>query len=363
MYALAAFFASVSVYFFLSLLKKDTFFSWLGLITATVLMLYTDYLPYTLIPIYIVFLVVLRRKIAKHTRAAFIPAFIIIIAFIVPWLTILPTQLATGLSAAAASPAWAQVVGTPSFQSLAITFVKFTIGRISHDNNLIYALIMAPIALYLGFLFFLSFFRLSPVRSFLHYFLLGPIVLALAISAFIPVFAYFRFLFVLPAFYTIMASATTIVNWPPLTRMMLALLLIINLTSTSIYLTNPKFQRENWAEATNFIYQNSTPTTLVLFESTFPAAPFDYYSTNKVSFNRGQVKATGALDSFTADAEKIKEKLELFSAYDKIYLFQYLSQITDPNGLVYEILTQKGYVNTSTRDFTGVGFVYEFQHF
>ncbi|MEK9147233.1 MAG: glycosyltransferase family 39 protein [Patescibacteria group bacterium] len=348
MYALAAFFASVSVYFFLSLLKKDTLVSWFGFISATTLMLYTDYLPYLLIPIYIVYIFINRKRISIHTKRALVPALISILAFILPWLLIFPSQLKTGLAASAASPAWAQVVGSPSLQSLAITFVKFTIGRISQDNNLIYALLFAPPALFVAFLFLLSLFRLSHFRSFLHYWLFGPIILAFILAFFIPVYAYFRLLFVLPAYYIIWASAATIVNWPPLTRILLVIALLINLTSASIYFLNPKFQREDWRSATAYIHQNSTLATLVLFESNFTAAPFDYY-------NRGEVKAAGAFDS---SPEKIKS---FSTSYDKIYLFQYLSGITDPQGQVFRELTRLGYINTTTRDFPGVGFIYEFK--
>lgn len=355
MYALAAFFASVSVYFFLSLLRKDTLVSWLGFISATTLMLYTDYLPYLLVPIYIAYCFINRKRISGHTKKALVPALISIFILILPWLLIFPSQLKTGLAASAASPAWAQVVGTPSLQSLAITFVKFTIGRISVDNNLIYALLFAPPALFVVFLFLLSFFRLSHFRSFLHYWLFGPIILAFFLAFFIPVYAYFRLLFVLPPFYVIWASATTTVNWPPLTRILLAAALVINLSSASIYFLNPKFQREDWRNATSFVTQNSTPTTLVLFASNYPAGPFDYYS-------QGRLRAEGALNTSQDQAAALEEKIKnIKEAYDKIYLFQYLSGITDPQGLVYKELTRAGYINTTTRDFPGVGFIYEFK--
>src|SRR3989344_3305794 len=46
MYMLAAFFSSLSVYFFILLLKRDHIWYWVGFIISTSLMLYTDYLPY-----------------------------------------------------------------------------------------------------------------------------------------------------------------------------------------------------------------------------------------------------------------------------------------------------------------------------
>lgn len=355
MYALAAALATLSVYFFISLLKKDTLGSWLGFVISTTLMLYSDYLPYFLIPIYIIYLAQNKQIVGKATLRAFIPAFLAIFLFLTPWLVILPKQIAGGLSVAAATPAWAQVVGQKEIKNLLITPVKFTIGRISHDNNLTYALIFAPIGIFVSFLFLVSLFRISRLRLFLWYWFFGPIVLAYLVSFLIPIFAYFRLIFVLPAFYLIIASATNIVNWPPQTRFLLAIVLSINLVSASIYFLNPKFQRENWRDAVSWVRENSTPQTLVLFESPSSVAPFDYY-------NHGQVKTAGALHSFVADSQEIKKKVKTIAGdHNKIFLFQYLSGITDPQGLVFKELTTQGFVNTDTRDFPGVGFIYEFK--
>lgn len=355
MYSLAALAASASVYYFLTLLKKDSLATWIGFITSTVLMLYIDYLPYLLIPVYILYLFINKKTISKDTLKTFIPAFIIIFISLLPWLVILPQQAQIGLSAAAASPAWAQVVGSPDLKNLAITFVKFTIGRISHDNNLTYAFLFAPVAVFVSFLFIFSLMRISRYRSFLWYWLMATIVLAYIISFYVPIFAYFRFLFVLPAFYLIIASAINTINWPPLTRTFLVAFLAINLICSYIYFTSPKFHRENWKEATAYVQEGSTPETIVLFESNYTIAPFDYY-------NYGQVEAGGGLDSFSPDPQKVKERLKvLTSGKNKVFLFQYLSQITDPQGLIFKELSLLGFVNTSTKDFSGVGFIYEFK--
>lgn len=354
MYMLAAFLASLSVYFFVSLLKKESLLTWLGFIFSTSLMLYTDYLPYLLIPTYLIFLFTYRAKIPKPTLKGFIPAFVLILSSIVPWLLIFPKQLSTGLSAAAASPAWSQVVGGSDFKSLLLTFVKFTIGRISLDNDLTYALVFAPIGLFILFLFFLSLLRLSHLRLFVWFWFFIPTTLAFIISFYIPIFSYFRFIFILPAFYLIWASAINTVNWPPLNRILLLFALVINLSASTIYYTNPKFQREDWRSAYQLIAKNATPKTIVLFESNYTVAPFDYY-------NQGKLKAEGTLDSFNAKEDYIDKKIDSIKSYDKVYLFQYLSGITDPQDLVFKELTKKGYTNTQTHNFQGVGFIYEFK--
>lgn len=354
MYMLAAFLSSLSVYFFIALLKKDKILNWFGFIASTAVMLYTDYLPYLLLPTYLVYLILNRKNIKKATLKSFLPAFIIIGFLALPWLIFIPQQLGGGLSTAANSPAWAKVVGAPQATSLILTFVKFTIGRISIDNNLYYAIIFAPIAIFVSILFLISNLRMSSQRSFIWYWFLLPIIFAFGVSFIVPIYAYFRLIFVLPAFYIIWACAINTVNWPRLVRILLMLALVINLGATVIYLENPKFQRENWKGAVSYVKNNLKPKTVVLFEADYPAGPFDYY-------NKTGIEAYGALSNFNARSEDVEKKVKDYTKdKDKVFLFQYLSGITDPQGLVFQELVNQGFKNTKTTDFNGVGFVYEF---
>ena len=196
-------------------------------------MLYSDYLPYLMIPTYIIYLFLNRNHIRWSTIKAFVPAFILILILLAPWLWIFPNQLSTGLSAAAASPAWAQIVGAPDLKNLILVFVKFTVGHISFDNNLIYALFFAPTAIFSIFLLLLSLFRTSYQRSFIYYWF-SPIILGFLIAFFVPIFSYFRFIFVLPANYLICASGVYTINTVPLTKSLLEIALIINLTTATV---------------------------------------------------------------------------------------------------------------------------------
>src|SRR3990167_7350537 len=253
MYMMAAFLASVSVYFFVSIIKKDNFFYWIGFIISTALVLYSDYLPYFILPAYICYLLIFRKNIPKSVKKTFIPSFILISVLVLPWFLVFPKQLSAGLSTASIFPTWASVVGSSSFKDLLITYVKFVIGRISHDNNLIYAFLFAPAGAIFALLLFLSFFRLSNLRFLLWLWLMIPLLGAFLISFFIPVFAYFRLIFVLPAFYLLIAASITLINWQKYIRFFLILTLAVNLISLGIYYSNTKFQRENWKEAVAYI--------------------------------------------------------------------------------------------------------------
>src|SRR3990170_5305768 len=279
-----SFISGFSVYFFVSIAKKETLIYWFGFVVSTALMLYSDYLPYLLFPVYVIFLLIFRNKIQKSTARTFLPALILIFVLILPWFLIFPKQLGAGLSAAAASPAWSNVVGSSSLKDLAVTYVKFVIGRISNDNNLVYALLFTPAGTIFAILLILSSFRMNHLRFFLWLWLLVPTLGAFLISFFVPVFAYFRFIFILPAFYMLIAASINLVNWPKFNRIFLTLVLTVNLVSLGIYFTNTKFQRENWKGAVSYIQSASDNNSIVLFEASGPFLPFDYY-------NKGRLKA------------------------------------------------------------------------
>lgn len=354
MYMPALFLASASVLFFLLIIEKDKFLYWLGFIISTVLLLYTDYMPYLLIPAYLLYLIKFKNKILTSVIKSFIPAFIIILTLCLPLLFILPKQLQGGLKVASLSPIWAKIAGNFTLKDFFLTFAKFTIGRISIDNNVVYLIVLLPVASFITLLLAISLLRISTKRSFLWFWFVLPIIFAFGISFFVPIFSYFRLLFVLPAFYILLASGITNLNWTKPIRILLSVMLIINIISTILYLSRPKFHREDWRSAASYVKESASSNTIVLFESPSSIAPFDYY-------NSGSVQAEGVLDSFNPNREIVLEKTKLYTQNkNKVFLFQYLLPITDPQGLAFQSLIDLGFQNTKTKDFNGVGFIYEF---
>ncbi len=354
MYSQATFFSLTSLYFFISILQKDKLVNWIGFISSLVFALYTDYMPGFLLLAYVAYVLFFRKKISKTTIKSFVPAAILIFVSLLPWAGIFYNQLKIGLSLPATTPQWHSVIGSATPRDLGLVFTKFIIGQISVDNNLTYLLLFLPIGLYVTFLIFVSSLRMSVIRSTLWFYLLLPVLSSFLLSFYIPAFTYFRLLYVLPALYVILASAINNLHWTKPTIAMLTLMLAVNIISATIYLTNPKFQREDWKSATSYIKENKTDSTVVLFESNYVISPFDYY-------NRGEVEAVGVLDSFTPDPEKVSGNVKAATAgKNKLFLFQYLSPISDPQGIVFRSLIENGFKNTGTKDFRGVGFVYEF---
>lgn len=355
MYSLAALFAVMSLYFFVSILKEDKIQYWLGFIFFSVMTFYTDYMPIFILPSYLLFLILFRKKFKKATLRSFIPALILIFAVLAPWVNIFVKQLKSGLSVSTSSSSWSTVIGSATPKDLAIVLPKFIVGRISPENDLTYFFIFLPIAAFIFLLLAIYFIRINTIRSSLWFFLIIPIALSFGLSLFVPIFSYFRLLFVLPVLYVLLASAICNLNWTKPKLSMILIMMIINFTSLGIYFTNPKFQRENWREATRFVIDSAPVNSIALFESSYVLPTFDFY-------NNGKVKASGALDSFSPNPTQVAQNVQNYTqGVDTVFLFHYLAPISDPQGLVFKSLIENGFKNTDTKDFNGVGFVYVFE--
>lgn len=355
MYAMAAFLASVSFYFFVSIIKKDNILNWTGFILATVLMLYTDYLPYLILPVYLTYILIFRKKISKSTLVAFFPAALIILTLISPWIFTFLKQLQSGIASKETFVLWQAVLGESTLKNIMLLFIKFSIGRISTDNNLIYITLTLALFAISTLVALLAILRITYQRFALFIWFILPAMLAFVISFFIPLFSYFRFLFILPAYQIILASGINVINLPKVNKLLLAIFLTINFISFSVYFLNPKFHREDWKNATGDVVSSAVLDSVVLFEAPFVLPPFEIYSKNAVP-------AYGAIDQFTPNTGKVADLVSQYtSTKNQVFLFQYLSQLSDPNGLVIQELSKLGFQNIKTTNYNGVGFVYEFK--
>ena len=141
--------------------------------------------------------------------------------------------------------AWWNLLGTISLKNIALIPVKFIFGRISFNNKILYGAVSLASAFLYAFLLTLR----RPLKGFSHKvlwaWLIVPILLSILISIKIPILYYFRFLFCLPAFYILAAGGLTSLKGKTF-WIFLSTAILINIASSSLYLFNPKFQRENW---------------------------------------------------------------------------------------------------------------------
>lgn len=349
MYSLAALAVSVNILFLLKLVKGEKL-NILFLSLSNLAIFASDYLAYFIFPAEGFFLLLTYKKeIIKKWLMAFAIAALLGIW----WLPIFFQQLNTGSIASANLPTWKFVTGTFDFKTLPLTFVKFIIGRISLADKTIYAAILLPVCSLFGLLLLRGVKQTDSVtRKLLVSWLVIPVFIAAAVSAAIPVYNYFRVLFIMPGFLILISQG--IMSFDKRLRyIVFGLVLLIEVFSALVYLLNPAYQREDWKGVVNYL-KSKDQNSIVLFESSGILPPFDYYS-------QGSVNAKGALADFPAkDSTAVVNLDNLVGDYNQVYLVDYLVQITDPNRLAAKKLLDLGYKETEVKDFTGVGFIYHY---
>lgn len=333
MYAFAAFSVALSYYFLLGVISKRRW-AGLGYAVSLVAVLSSDYLAYFIIPAQIVYLFWVK----KFNRV-FLISFLTSALVFLPWLTIFPAQFKIGMNKALDLPAWSNVVGS-SLKDLLLIPVKALFGRVTFFDKTLYALVTVFTGTIFGSIFLFGLKKFDQQIKLLISWIFIPVVLAFLISFYIPVLAYFRMLFILPAFYLIVAKG--IENLPKKFALpTLILICLVSLSSVFGYYLNPKFQREDWRGAVSFVSQNLDNKTLVIFENNEIPAPVRYYREELSNFKAGL-------------AEDLADNL---AGKQKVFLFEYLIDIYDPQKLVEQKLTNLNFVNTKTYDFRGVGLI------
>ena len=147
-------------------------------------------------------------------------------------------------------------------------------------------------------------------------------------------------IFILPAVYLILGKS---IESLPKKISVLAFIFICIISTASLlgYYLNPKFQREDWKGAINFVSQKLDNQTLVVFENNEIPAPVKYYSKDVSNFVPG----------LSGD---LSRKLE---GKQKVFLFEYLVDIYDSQRLVEQKIKDLQFTQKETYDFNGVGFI------
>lgn len=345
MYSLSAFSAAASSYFLWQMVKGKKW-SMLGYIVASVLVLYSDYVTYLIFPAHFIYLLISHERVWKRWLASLFFSFL---AFL-PWLGVFPQQIIEGREASLNLPGWEKVAGGADLKNVALVFIKTIVGRISFDNKWIYGMISAAGIIVYGWLIFLSIKKMNPAVKFLLLWFSTPLVLAVLISNFLPMLSYFRMLYILPALYLLLAYGLTLL--PKQTAKFLTIVLVVaNIFFLGIYYTNSKFQREDWRGATKFLDKVAGDSSIVLFEDNHVKFPYLYYTEGKSLGFRGLKHVQAKSDRDVEDVEK------LLNDRKRIYLFEYLVEITDPQRLLEKRIRGIGFSQKDVYNFQGVGLI------
>lgn len=272
----------------------------------------------------------------------------------IPWLPIFRLQLAAGGEVQAQLPGWSGVVSVPQLKSLPLVVVKFVFGVLDVEPTWPFVLSLAGIGAWLSWLGWQL--REGTRWSWDHPLVLAsiwlfiPVLAAWLISFVIPVLQPKRVLFALPAWYLAVSWLGTQTK-TKLGSIGLGLLLTINLWGTLAYYQLPQYQREDWRAVHAWVTERY-PATKSVAVFAFPEAfaPWRWYDDGTYP-----VLATGHLhvDQVADLAEALKPVTE--SEY--VVTFDYLSDLSDPERKVWQVLRNLGYSEVEIQSWPGVGFV------
>lgn len=346
-YALATFLTSLSIYFFL---KKK----WITYIFVTALALYSSYF-FLFVLLAQGFFVFLKKQFPLCRYV------IISLLLFLPWLPGFWQQIQTGKEAMRYLPEWERIVSVDFWKALSLTFIKFSLGRITIFNKTLYGLVSLILFFSYGLLVVLGLrekrkFLILNSKFLILLWLVIPLLSAWLISFFIPNYQPFRLLLALPAFYLLLAFGVSRITIPTIYIILVAGILLVNFASAATYYFNPYFHREDWRGLTTYLGDRRNQS-LVLLPSETSNWPWRYYSPQK-----------GVLVSVAAGVEKVSPKnlnnLTIQQFDNKtIYYIRYLVPLFDPQEKIDAWLKEHGFVKIKEISFNQIPvWIYENRH-
>jgi len=267
----------------------------------------TDYVSILILPVLIIYTYFYQKKYLKSIFLSTIPLIITFFA----WLPFLSKQLVAGMSIK--DSAWWNILGPVTFKNVALIPTKFMIGRVSFDNKLLYTLIIFIISV-------IFIYVIGKARKKLIWYWFGmSLLLGIFLSFFVPTLTYFRYLFILPAFYLLLSESTS--------KLFIVIILFINILSSGFYLFIPKFQREDWRGVAKIISSEN-----IVFPVNSQKEALTYY---------GKVN-------------QIINKEQLTPVDNEVWLSRYVWNIFDPNDLTRKYIEDLGYNKVTEANLNGV---------
>ncbi|HBC72909.1 MAG: Glycosyl transferase family protein [Candidatus Amesbacteria bacterium GW2011_GWB1_47_19] len=330
MYSLLCLLGTMSMYFFFRR-------RYLLLSVFNTLLLYTHYSAIFLIATQLIYVVMYSRKELK----SFTFSFLLSAFSYLPWLPQFYRQLNSGLNIDTYLPGWRQVLSISPLKAFPVIVFKLVAGRISFISRIVYGI-------YIVFVFTVTFLALvispRPKRQ-LVIWVFFPVILLLLTSLALPQNQPFRVIYVLPGFILLFARAC--IRYP---KLIVTLVCYIFIVGDIAYFTRPRLQRENWRDASAFLSRQQT-AVVVKFSDRF--APLAWYAPD--------LPVVGPVSTFPAAYQPVFEKLgPALATSTRVYLLQYLTDLTDPHREVDRVIENLGFSQTKIHDFSGVGFIYEY---
>ena len=311
MYGLAILFVVMAVNY---LLEEK----WLKFSILIALIFLTDYVSILIVPALFVFLII-SKKNSKWFKNFFLSLLIPAVTFI-GWLPIFIKQLMQGVAVKETASNWWNILGVVSLKNILLVPVKFVFGRITFDNKAVYYGLAFVLILFFAYI-------MSRSKNKLLWSWFGvSFSLGIILSVFIPTLTYFRYLFILPAFYLLISEGLERLR-STFSKYLLAVIVIFNLICSGLYLIFPRFQREDWRSlALNL------GSSKIVFPANSQKEGLIYYNKEK------------NIASVSDLTEKDRE----------IYLSRYVYEIFDQNDSTRAKLEKLGYNKVSEDNYNGI---------
>jgi len=333
MYSMASLFSVLAAFYFFKFLKskKNNIFDLTVYAFVISILFLTDYVSIFILVSFFVILFFSKNK--NSTRYLFVIShFLLLVTFLV-WYPIFKNQIFSGLSVQNNNPIWWKVLGDISIKNILLFPVKFSVGRISWENNFIYLFFVLVIS---------SIYLLNLLKSFdkksknIFVILLMSLLVGVVVSYFIPILLYFRFLFLLPFFYILVAYGLS-KQKENLFIVLFSLIIILNFYFSLKYLFNVEYHREDWRLVSNYIRNFSNDKNLVIWLSNSQKEGLIYYKSDQY----------------------IKSVNDVNDSTEKILLSRYVYDIVDPNNEVLKIV-EENFIKVKEHNFNGIIF-YEYE--
>jgi hypothetical protein len=353
---MAAFFAALSIYCLLKILieeKKRNYSLYLIFSIAITALIFSDYMPVFLFPVYIIAPIIFKKGRTWWVR--YLLMFLTPVLLGVLWLPTLLIQTSSGKDLMESLPAWRNIIGGSNIKQLILVWNKFVFGRISFLNKPLYYLVVIVASIpVLGSLTTLVRKRTKEI-DLIALWLIVPLGLGFLASFMFPAFNYFRYVYVLPAFYLLISWGVVNLKGKGIKNIILGVLLIFNIISFGIYAFDAKQHRETWRQATKFIESSAKDLDVVIFAYPRQFTPFRWYAS-------GTTESYGVTDAVASDANKTKQKTQkAIMGKNGVYYFEYLADLSDPEDVIIDVLEKDGFSVKEIYNFQGVGQVYYYQ--
>jgi len=330
MYALEITLVLALVYIFVLLEEKQSLKKWLAFSLTYTLLVFTDYLPVLMIFVFAIF--ALSAKKDRRWWRSFCLSFIIPVILLLFWMPTFRQQLTSGFEVKEVVSGWWTLLGSVSLKNLGLIPVKFILGRISFDNKILYAGVAGVTGLVFAYILLQATRGAKKLLQFTWLWFLVPLILGVVVSFKISVLSYFRFIFVLPAMYLLLAYGVVQVKKKLLNIILIVFVLTTNLLCSFYYLLTPRFHREDWRGLVSFLKQQA-PSQIVL-PANSQTEGFRYYDLE------GKLAVVGP--------DGVNRK------YAIIWLMRYVREVFDPNDLVRTEVESLGYTKVGEHNFNGV---------